>query len=92
MEKFNNTENESDYTPDELKKVQITVYTFYSILSALNFIYFATRIIRLKEKRFHLLMFVLLQLSFTSCIIEYAFWDVNSLTKWIGFEIFIVCD
>lgn len=48
------------------------VFFTYSILSLINIYYFVARIIKLEYKNFHILMFVLLQICYTTYIAEWV--------------------
>ena len=47
-----------------LKIEQITVYILYSAISIANIYYLLTKILKLNNKSFHLMMFILLQMSY----------------------------
>lgn len=42
-----NYDSDKDYTDTELFHIQITAYTFYSLLLILNILYLTTRIVKL---------------------------------------------
>lgn len=47
-----------------LKIEQITVYILYSAISIANIYYLLTKILKLNNKSFHLMMFIFLQMSY----------------------------
>ena len=49
----------------------ILIWTLYSIATMANFVYLY-RIMKLEQKRFHLMMFLILQICYFSYITEYA--------------------
>lgn len=47
----------------------IVVYILFTALTGVNFYYLKTRVLALDNKQFHLMMFVILQLSYVCCIV-----------------------
>ena len=56
---------------NSLQKRAIIVFCLYGSLTILNFWYLITRIRKLEQKCFHLTMFLLLQICYSSYILEY---------------------
>ncbi len=56
---------------------QVTVYVLYTSLSIFNFTYLLIRIIKLNQKKFHFLMFGILQTCYCCYILEYVTVDYN---------------
>ena len=57
------------------RRHMITVYVLYSILSFINIAYLSTRVLKLTEKKFHLIMFFFLQLCYCSRIFDRYIWN-----------------
>ena len=63
----------------KLRQGQITVYCLYGALTAINIAYLMSKIVKLTEKKFHLLMFCLIQLCCICYVIEaYSYPYINS--------------
>jgi hypothetical protein len=48
-----------------------TVFALFAVLTIINLWYFVFRVCRLDQKSYHVMMFILLQVCFTSYITEY---------------------
>ena len=63
-------------TPEHLQRRHaITIYVLFGILSIINITYFFTRILKLEQKQFHVMMFALLQVAYFSHLAGYIWWN-----------------
>lgn len=64
---------------DQTQIQSIVLFVLYLILTAYNLLYFCTRILKLNLKKFHLMMFILLQLCYFSILTKSVFlWFTTS--------------
>ena len=70
----------------------LTVYIGYGGLSLLN-LYYLVRVLRLKDKKFHLLMFTILEVGYLSYIMRYA--EIAHADKYWDYffgDLYVSCD
>lgn len=72
---------------ENIKGHMITVYVLYSTLSLINIAYLTTRVLKLKQKKFHLVMFAILQLCYCSRIADRYIWNRKTIADcfWVTY-------
>ena len=91
MESQNDLGNNKETYEHVQHRHAITIYVLFGILSIINITYFFARILKLEQKQFHVMMFVLLQVAYFSHLCEYIWWN-DDLPSYILGGIYNILD